>query len=93
MQQAGAREGSLLFSGRYQSNNTYSGTAYIFSAKCGKFPYAVSGPVSTDFRAVVMYRDKPLVNHQTCTISGYERDELVFEYQSKLWDPTAKAAN
>ena len=44
MVQAGAYRGALLFAG--QSNNRqYSGTAFLFSSRCGQLPYQVSGPI------------------------------------------------
>ena len=48
MLQAGARPGSLLFTGR-SVNGRYVGTAYIFNRQCGQLPYQVSGPILDNY--------------------------------------------
>lgn len=75
---AGARRGSLLFSGR-KSGDTYTGTAYIFHHRCGPQPYHVSGPVSADQRSVTMTGQAPRLDAQ-CNVVGYRDDVLVFNF-------------
>jgi hypothetical protein len=53
MLQAGARPGSLLFSGR-SVNGRYVGTAYIFNRQCGQMSYRVSGPILDNDERVVL---------------------------------------
>lgn len=76
----GATRGALLFEG-HRSGDTYSGTAYIFSRNCGKFPYRVSGSVQNGDRRVVMRGKAPKPNDD-CRIAGYRADTLVFDYLS-----------
>ena len=53
MIEAGARPGSLLFSGE-TANGKYVGTAYIFDRHCGQFPCNVSGPILDNYTRVVL---------------------------------------
>lgn len=73
---AGARQGTLLFSG-ISSGGGYSGTAYIFRAGCGRFPYQVSGPILDDYERVVLQGQAPRVG-ANCRIQGYFTDMLEF---------------
>src|SRR5262245_45534398 len=72
--------GTLLFSGK-KDGNSYSGTAYVFSRKCGPLGYAVSGPVSDDQRTVTMYGKAPRVD-SSCNVVAYRDDTLVFLLQA-----------
>lgn len=76
MLEAGARRDTLLFRGtsRY---GAYSGTAYIFNARCGAFPYQVSGPILDGYRRVVMRGQAPRVG-EDCRVFGYIDDVLEF---------------
>jgi len=76
MIQAGAKQGTLLFTG-VSSSNTYEGTAYIFRGACGQFPYHVSGPILDDGRRVALQGQAPRVNER-CQIVGYINDHLEF---------------
>ena len=76
MMAAGARPGSLLFWGKF-ADGSYSGTAYIFNARCGKFPYAVSGPVLDGYRRVVMQGDAPRIGTD-CKVVDHVPDTLEF---------------
>jgi hypothetical protein len=76
MIEAGTRPGALLFRG--QSNNRrYSGTAFIFDRRCGRFPYQVSGPILDNFNRVVLTGRAPRVG-ANCRIEGYLTDTLEF---------------
>ena len=71
--------GTVLFNGT-KSGDSYSGTAYAFSSRCGNVTYTVSGPVSADQRSVTMYGKKPRRN-AACRVVDYEDDALVFNFQ------------
>src|SRR5436190_2883652 len=71
--------GTLVFSGQ-KSGNAYSGTAYVFSQPCGAIGYAVSGPVSEDQRTVTLRGNVPVRNAK-CKVTGYQNNELVFNFQ------------
>lgn len=71
--------GTLLFSGRKEGER-YSGTAYIFSARCGARAYPVSGPVAGDQRSVTLYGKAPRVD-SNCRVIGFRDDVLVFTFQ------------
>jgi hypothetical protein len=79
---AGARAGSVLFSGR-RSGNRYEGTAYVYAGRCGSFPYAVSGQVTNGDRGVVIAGQRPRINEANCTISGHVEGRLEFSYQRR----------
>jgi len=74
----GVTTGTLLFDGT-KSGDAYFGTAYIFSGRCGKVAYQVSGVVEPDQRRVVMRGQAPRLG-QGCTVAGYKDDVLVFDY-------------
>ncbi|MFA9474746.1 MAG: hypothetical protein ACERJ2_09325 [Filomicrobium sp.] len=77
MVKAGARPGTLLFTGKTKGN-TYAGTAFIYDRRCGKFSYQVSGPVLDNSRKVKMRGKAPRVN-RNCQIFGYRNNVLQFE--------------
>ena len=74
--EAGATQGSLLFSGKAIKEN-YSGKAYIFNSHCGKIPYEVSGPILDNYERVVLQGQVPDVGPD-CRIRGYRKDTLEF---------------
>lgn len=76
MLDAGAAPGTVLFSGDLVDGQ-YVGTAYIFSRKCGKYPYRVVGAAQGD-RRVVLRGDAPRVN-ANCQIEGLKQDVLEFD--------------
>ena len=78
MLQAGARSGSLLFTGR-SINGRYLGTAYIFNRECGQIPYPVSGPILANYERVVLTGQAPRVD-ANCRVVGYFTDTLEFSY-------------
>src|SRR5262249_23634963 len=80
MLQAGARQGSLLFSG-VSKGNQYSGTAFIYKPQCGTFPYRVSGRILDNYRRVVLHGQAPRVS-ANCKIIGHFTDTLEFVYIS-----------
>jgi len=78
--------GMLLFEGR-KNQNTYSGTAYVFSTTCGQLKYPVEGVVSEDQRTVRLYGKVPR-RDSNCKVTGYRDDELVFTYRPSEADPS-----
>lgn len=76
----GVTTGTLLFDGT-KSGEAYFGTAYIFSGRCGKVAYQVSGLVAADQRRVVMRGQAPRLSNG-CQVAGYKDDLLVFDYLS-----------
>src|SRR5882762_11601426 len=69
MVHAGARQGSLLFSGR-STDGRYVGTAYIYNSRCGRIPYKVGGPILDNYERVVLQGAAPNVGSD-CRIRGY----------------------
>jgi hypothetical protein len=80
-----ARAGDTLFHGRRTGSN-YSGTAYLFSSRCGVIGYSVSGTVSASQRRVVL-RGRAPQRDNNCRIVGYTADVLTFEFipNPELW--------
>jgi hypothetical protein len=77
----GVDRGTLLFQGE-RTGDTYAGIAYIFRGSCGRWPYRVSGTVSTDQRRVIMTGQAPLVDAR-CNVTGARPDELVFDLRAE----------
>ncbi|MCH9807610.1 MAG: hypothetical protein K0U74_07760 [Alphaproteobacteria bacterium] len=77
MVRQGARPGDVVFEGE-RSGMTYSGTAYIYSKRCGRVPYPVSGNVAADQQAVLLEGQAPRLN-RNCQVNSYRRDRLSFE--------------
>jgi hypothetical protein len=77
MRSVGARPNDLVFEGSV-TGQSYSGTAYIFNRRCGKFPYRVSGPILDGGRRVVLRGKAPRVN-KSCRVFGSKADTLEFE--------------
>lgn len=70
--------GTVLFEGR-RDGESYSGTAYLFSSRCGAIAYAVTGTVSPDERGVTMYGNAPSRDAR-CQVVGYKQDILQFNF-------------
>ena len=83
----GVESGTLLFSGPRDDDDNidpqnYSGTAYIFSARCGKHAFAVAGNNLWDpFAKIELTGKAPRIDQQTCSKIGEREVTLVFEYQ------------
>lgn len=78
---AGARRGSLLFTGK-AVGDTYEGTAYTFKQGCGPFGFPVSGPILDDYHRVVLLGQMPRVDHD-CRITGYRTATMEFVLTSR----------
>jgi hypothetical protein len=76
MLQAGARPGTLLFTGK-AAGLSYAGTAYVFNSVCGAFGYQVSGPILDNYHRVVLTGYAPRINPD-CSVGGYKPDTLEF---------------
>lgn len=72
----GVSKGTLLFDGS-RDGSQYSGTAYIFSKRCGKRAYSVSGFVSDDDKSVTMSGPAPRLD-SSCRQAGTRDDLLIF---------------
>jgi predicted aspartyl protease len=77
MVQAGAYRGALLFAGQ-SNNHQYSGTAFLFSSRCGQLAYQVSGPILDNHERVHLKGRAPRVGPD-CTVTGYVDDTLDFQ--------------
>jgi hypothetical protein len=78
IQDVGASRGTMLFDG-VRSAGEYSGTAWVFTKKCGPLSYAAEGPVSSDDRKVTLHGKAPNKFSDDCTVIGHRDDVLVFE--------------
>ena len=76
MVQAGARQGSLLFSGE-TINWRYVGTAYVYNVRCGRLSYQVNGPILDNYERVIVQGEVPRVDHN-CRAIGHLTDTLEF---------------
>ena len=83
----GVERGTVLFSGRRSRGGElddwgYSGTAYIFSARCGKHAFSVKGSdVWEPFPKIVLTGRAPRIDQQNCRQTGEREETLTFEYQ------------
>jgi hypothetical protein len=74
---AGVKPDSMIFSGEVAGEH-YRGTAYIFNNRCGRLPYAVSGPILDNYRRVELRGRAPKVDNN-CRTVAYADDVLVFQ--------------
>ena len=70
------RKGDVLFEG-VRDGEIYSGTAYIFTRRCGKVGYDVLGTVRNNETQIVMRGNAPRFN-ASCKKVGSRPDKLVF---------------
>jgi hypothetical protein len=83
----GVESGTVLFSGQRSRSGEnddwgYTGTAYIFSARCGKHAFAVKGTDMWDpFPKITLEGKAPRIDQQTCRQIGEREETLLFEYQ------------
>jgi hypothetical protein len=70
----GVTRGMTEFEGR-RIGDTYEGTAYVFSKKCGPIGYPVTGYVSNNNRRVTLTGFAPYVDTQCRIVSG--RDAIL----------------
>jgi hypothetical protein len=72
----GVRRGTLLFTGT-RSGYNYVGTAYVFSARCGRIPYSVRGSISSDLQSIQLVGRAPRLD-ALCNAISYFDDTLTF---------------
>ena len=79
MLDAGARPGTLLFAGD-RIGSTYRGISHIFSSRCGKFYYEVTGTVEPGDLRIVLKGMAPSDIDSSCNVGKRRDDTLVFQY-------------
>lgn len=83
MRSVGVNNGTTLFYGTRNRNNVITGTAYVFSNRCGGTPYQVSGsvfPYGSNYR-IELFGPAPILDG-SCNIVGYANNSnsrLVFD--------------
>ena len=70
MLDVGARPGSLLFRGEID-NGQYSGTAYIFTLRCGQIPFQVNGPVLDNDQRILLTGQAPRIGRNCRANESY----------------------
>ncbi len=53
-----------------------SGTAYVFSGRCGAFPYRVRGSFSSDKETLKLFGAAPMIDSATCAVIRYDPDSF-----------------
>ena len=77
----GVERGTVLFEGTISGvSGEYTGTAYLFSARCGRMAYAVSGELQNDGTQIFMSGHAPVRDSSTCVVKGSREDKLVFDF-------------
>jgi hypothetical protein len=77
----GVERGTVLFEGTVSDNwIKYTGTAYLFSARCGRIGYAVTGQLEDDGKLIVMSGMAPVRDPSTCVVKGTRSDNLNFVF-------------
>ena len=79
IESAGVRPGTLLFAGE-RSGSVYRGIAHVFSNRCGKFYYEVSGRVEASDVKIVLTGKAPSTIDANCKPTNMRDDTLVFTY-------------
>jgi hypothetical protein len=73
-----AVEGAVQFEGKISAAG-YSGTAYVFTEKCGLLPYAATGTIENGQERVVLTGNAPRVDAK-CHRVGTEPVTLTFDF-------------
>jgi hypothetical protein len=71
-------KGAAIFRGT-ASGNHYSGTAYVFSPRCGAMGYSVTGAVNVD-GSIIMLSGKAPRRDNNCKVIDYADSEMQFSY-------------
>lgn len=77
--EAGARPGTLLFAGD-RVGSTYRGISHVFSSRCGKFFYEVTGTVEPGDLRIILKGKAPAGIDATCNVTSRRDDTLIFQY-------------
>lgn len=88
MKKEGVQPGTLLFQGQ-KSGANYSGTAFVFSRRCGAIPYPVNGTASNDERQITLYGRAPSGLDSDCRPIAYRQDVLEFSFLEAGTPPPA----
>jgi TPR repeat protein len=78
---AGAKAGSLRFDGKI-SGKGYKGTAFLYSEKCGRSVFQVSGEIENDDSRVILSGRAPNVDSD-CRKFGRTDQTLIFDFMDK----------
>jgi hypothetical protein len=79
MQQEGVVSGTVRFEGT-RTGNTYSGTAFVFSRRCGAHPFRVSGTASEQEREIILYGTAPAGFDVACRPTVYSKHVVNFTF-------------
>jgi flagellar biosynthesis GTPase FlhF len=79
MRQEGVVSGTVRFEGT-RTGNTYSGTAFVFSRRCGAHPFHVSGTASEEEREITMYGTAPAGFDAACRATIYSKHVVNFTF-------------
>jgi hypothetical protein len=79
MRQEGVVSGTVRFKGT-KSENTYSGTAFVFSRRCGAHPYQVTGTISADERQIAISGTAPAGFDAACRPVVYRKEVAHFSF-------------
>ena len=82
----GVGQGTVLFRG-IRDGSSYSGTAYVFSSRCGALGYQVAGQLSGDERQIELFGSAPTRLDNSCRPRAYRQDKLVFDLSQVLAAP------
>jgi len=86
----GVERGTVLFEGTISGvSGEYSGTAYVFSSRCGKIAYAVKGELVNDGTQILMSGSAPQRDSSTCVVQGHRDDSLTFDFVRSGEPPVA----
>ncbi len=72
----GVKPGDIVFEGQ-RRDAFYAGEAYIYTARCGRVGYRVSGRVNPNETRLVLTGERPRLNER-CRATGSRPDRLVF---------------
>ncbi|WP_157100610.1 hypothetical protein [Rhodoplanes sp. Z2-YC6860] len=78
MSKLSAKPGDVRFQGRVVGS-TYSGTATLFTEKCGRRPYQVQGPIENESRKVTLVGRAPRLDGN-CRETGLRDMTLTFDF-------------
>lgn len=90
MVKAGARAGDFVFEGDVSLIGVATGTAYLFSAKCGTIGYQVTGAIRST--SILLEGTAP-VRNANCVVTKYRNDELLFTLKIRASLPAPAASD
>jgi hypothetical protein len=78
----GVEPGTVLFEGNISEGGVgdYSGTAYVFSKRCGRLAYEVTGELQNDGTQIALRGQTPRRDRSTCEVLEYREDNLIFKF-------------